>query len=58
LSVINGATCSAAHTSGCARAPAEIAVGNYPFFVAVDPAIGTAYVSNLNNTVSVVPIKH
>jgi len=53
--VINGATCNSHNTSDCGHAPAEGAVGNYPFGIAVDAAIGTAYVSNLDNTVSVIP---
>jgi DNA-binding beta-propeller fold protein YncE len=55
VAVINGATCNATDTSGCGQTPEEDAVGNYPFFIAVDTAAGTAYVSNINN-VSVVPI--
>jgi hypothetical protein len=55
VSVINGATCNATNTSGCGQTPGEDAVGNYPFFIAVDAAIGTAYVSNLDD-VSVVRI--
>jgi len=55
VSVINGATCNSHNTSDCGHAPAEGAVGNYPFGIAVDAAIGTAYVSNLDNTVSVIP---
>jgi hypothetical protein len=37
--------------------PAEDAVGKYPAAIAVDTALGTAYVSNLN-TVSVIPLRH
>jgi DNA-binding beta-propeller fold protein YncE len=55
VSVINGATCNSHNTSDCGHVPAEDAVGNYPFGIAVDAAIGTAYVSNLDNTVSVIP---
>jgi DNA-binding beta-propeller fold protein YncE len=56
VSVINGATCNAVYTSGCHRAPGELAVGNYPGGIAVDAAVGAVYVSNLDS-VSVVPIK-
>ncbi len=56
ISVINGTHCNAANTRGCSHAPAAHAVGNYPAFIALDPSIDTAYVSN-NYNVSVVPIK-
>ncbi len=56
VSLINGAKCNATNTTGCSKTPREDAVGNYPAFIAVDPSIGTAYVSNINN-VSVVPIR-
>ena len=58
VSVINGNTCSAVLTIGCSHAPAEVAVGNYPLAIAVDQAVGTAYVANLDNTVSVIPLSH
>jgi YVTN family beta-propeller protein len=55
VSVINGATCNGTDHTGCAQAPAQDAVGNYPGGIAVDAAVGTAYVSN-QNTVSVIPL--
>ena len=58
VSVINGATCNATIHAGCSQTPAEDAVGNYPYGIAVDAAVGTAYVSNLDNTVSVIPLSH
>jgi YVTN family beta-propeller protein len=57
VSVINRATCNGTDHTGCSRAPAEDAVGNYPLAVTVDTATGTAYVSNDNN-VSVIPLSH
>jgi DNA-binding beta-propeller fold protein YncE len=57
VSVINGATCNGTDHTGCSHTPAEDAVGNYPYGIAVDAAAGTAYVSNLN-TVSVIPLSH
>ncbi|MGP0037616.1 MAG: YncE family protein [Solirubrobacteraceae bacterium] len=57
VSVINGNTCNATNTSGCGQTPGADAVGDYPAFIAVDPASGTAYVSNMNN-VSVIPLAH
>jgi DNA-binding beta-propeller fold protein YncE len=56
VSVIDGVTCNARHRGGCRKAPARDAVGNYPTAIAVDPGAGTAYVVNLDNTVSVVPL--
>jgi DNA-binding beta-propeller fold protein YncE len=58
VSVINGATCNGTDHTGCSQAPAEDAVGNYPNAVGVDTSVGTAYVSNLDNTVSVIPLSH
>ena len=55
VSVINGATCNGADTTSCGQAPAKAAVGNYPGNIAVDPAARTAYISNGDNTVSVIP---
>jgi YVTN family beta-propeller protein len=55
VSVINGTTCNATDTKGCNQTPAKDAAGNYPYWIALDPAAGTAYVSNINN-VSVIPL--
>jgi len=49
VSVINGTTCNAINTSGCDQTPPQDAVGNYPYSIALDPATGTAYVSNITN---------
>jgi DNA-binding beta-propeller fold protein YncE len=54
VSVINGNTCNGTHHAGCGHAPAKIAVGNYPSAITVDPATDTAYVSNSDNTLSVI----
>jgi DNA-binding beta-propeller fold protein YncE len=54
VSVINGATCDRSSTSGCGQAPGEVAVGNYPSALAADPAAGTVYITNGDNTVSVI----
>jgi DNA-binding beta-propeller fold protein YncE len=56
VSVIDGATCNGRHHGGCRTAPLRDAVGNYPEAIAIDPGAGTAYVVNLDNTVSVVPL--
>jgi DNA-binding beta-propeller fold protein YncE len=55
VTVINGATCNGSDTSGCGQTAAKAAVGNYPSAITVDPAAGTAYVTNGDNTVSVIP---
>jgi DNA-binding beta-propeller fold protein YncE len=54
VTVINGATCNGPHTTGCSQAHPKVAVGNYPGAITVDPATGTAYVSNSDNTLSVI----
>jgi DNA-binding beta-propeller fold protein YncE len=56
VSVINGATCNRTDTSGCSQTPKKVAVGNYPSSIAVDPEVGSAYVTNFDNTVSVIPL--
>ena len=58
VSVINGNTCDGTDHTGCSRTPPKDAVGNYPGTIAADPAAGTAYVANFDNTVSVVPLTH
>jgi len=54
VSVINGATCNGTDSTGCGQAHPKVAVGNYPGAVTVDPASGTAYISNNDNTLSVI----
>ncbi|HUO38226.1 MAG TPA: YncE family protein, partial [Mycobacterium sp.] len=54
VSVINGATCNGTDSTGCSQAHPKVAVGNYPGPVTVDPASGTAYISNGDNTLSVI----
>jgi DNA-binding beta-propeller fold protein YncE len=54
VSVINGATCNGSNVAGCGQATTKIAVGNYPSAIAVDATVATAYVSNGDNTVSVI----
>jgi DNA-binding beta-propeller fold protein YncE len=55
VTTINGATCNGSDTSGCAQTTAKAAVGNYPSAITVDLAAGTAYVTNGDNTISVIP---
>jgi DNA-binding beta-propeller fold protein YncE len=54
VSVINGRTCNRTDQAGCQLTPAKIAAGNYPDAIAIDPAHATAYVSNADNTISVI----
>jgi DNA-binding beta-propeller fold protein YncE len=54
VTVINGATCNGTDTTGCGQAHPKAAVGNYPGPITVDPAVGTVYVSNGDNTLSVI----
>jgi DNA-binding beta-propeller fold protein YncE len=57
VSVIDGAACNGSDIAGCSQAPPKLAVGDYPSALAVDPAVGTAYVaSGTENTVSVIPL--
>jgi DNA-binding beta-propeller fold protein YncE len=58
VSVINGNTCNGTHHTGCHHTPPKNAVGNYPNTIATDPTAGTAYISNADNTVSVIPLAH
>jgi DNA-binding beta-propeller fold protein YncE len=58
ISVFNAATCNGTDHTGCHHTPAKIAVGNYPNAIATDPTAGTAYVANLDNSVSVIPLTH
>lgn len=52
LSAINGATCNATNTSGCATIPPALAVGNFPGFVSLDSNTHTLYMSSQDtNTV-------
>jgi len=55
VSVLNGATCNAATTSGCSKYAPVTTVGGGPQAVAVNQATHTIYVANSNdNTVSVI----
>jgi DNA-binding beta-propeller fold protein YncE len=54
ITVINGRTCNRTDHTGCRHTPAKIAVGNYPHAIAIDPVHDTAYVSNYDNTISLI----
>jgi DNA-binding beta-propeller fold protein YncE len=47
VSVIDGATCNGSNITGCNQTPPKLAVGDYPGAIAVDPAIGTGYVQDI-----------
>ena len=49
ISVLNGATCNASVTRGCARAVATIKVGRFPVAAAVNPVTRTLYVADLGS---------
>jgi DNA-binding beta-propeller fold protein YncE len=55
ISVINAATCNATDTAGCKQAQPKFPAGRVPSAVTIDPAAGTIYVSNGDNTVSIIP---
>lgn len=57
VSVIDGKHCNGTTANGCRRAGGKLPVDDYPGFIAVDPSVGTAYVtSGVMGTVSVVPL--
>ena len=55
VSVINGATCNATVTSGCAQSPPTIAVAGEPTALAVDEATDTVYAAAADdNAISII----
>jgi len=46
VSVINGASCDGADTSGCGRSPAQVTVGAAPWGIAVDSSTNSIFVAN------------
>jgi DNA-binding beta-propeller fold protein YncE len=48
VSVINGAGCDGADTSGCGQSPAQVTVGPAPWGIAVDPATNSIFVADNN----------
>ncbi|MGD0810886.1 MAG: hypothetical protein ABSA91_14445, partial [Acidimicrobiales bacterium] len=59
VSMVNTATCNKSALSGCASPPAQVAVGDGPVTLAIDPVTNTVYVSNFGSgsapgTVSVI----
>jgi hypothetical protein len=58
VSVINGGTCNGTNPTSCGNTPTKVAAGNYPRTTATDPTASTGYVTNRDNTVSVIPLTH
>jgi len=57
VTVINGNTCNGTNHTGCGNSQTEATVGDYPGWISVDPAVGTAYVTN-SEGVSIIPLNH
>jgi DNA-binding beta-propeller fold protein YncE len=55
VSVIDAATCNAILTSSCNQAQPKLPAGRASGPLAIDPATGTIYTSNGDNTVSIIP---
>ena len=55
VSVIDAATCNAAISYNCSLTQPKFPVGRAPAAVAVNPAVGTVYVSNGDGAVSIIP---
>ena len=55
ISVINAASCNAIISFGCRRPQPKFPAGRGPSAVTIDQAVGTIYVSNGDNTVSIIP---
>jgi YVTN family beta-propeller protein len=49
VSVINGATCNATHTAGCAHTPPAVTTGAGASFTGIDTAVHTAFAMNPND---------
>ena len=55
VSVVNGARCNAKNTSGCGQTPPTTPVGSAPVAIAINQAVGTVYVANIDdNTLSMI----
>jgi DNA-binding beta-propeller fold protein YncE len=55
VSVIHATTCNATISAGCHRAQPKFPAGRGPATLAIDPAVRTMYISNGDNTVSIIP---
>jgi hypothetical protein len=55
VTTINGSSCNGTNPTGCDHTVTRAIVGDYPGAIAVDPAVGTAYVADIEG-VSVMPL--
>lgn len=55
VSVIDGALCNASISFGCRLVPPKLPTDHFPASIAIDAAVGTAYVHN-EGSISVVPL--
>ena len=55
VSVIDGAICKGVVSFGCRLVPPKLPTDHFPASIAIDPAVGTAYVHN-EGSISVVPL--
>lgn len=55
VSVIDGAVCNRVVSFGCKTVPPKLPTDHFPLSIAIDPAVGTAYVHN-EESISVVPL--
>jgi DNA-binding beta-propeller fold protein YncE len=56
LSVVNGAICNRFTSLGCGLVLPKLPTASFPDSIAIDPAIGTAYVASAEFGISVVPL--
>jgi DNA-binding beta-propeller fold protein YncE len=55
VTVLNANTCNGREASGCGQAQTLPIVGDYPNAISLDPAVGTAYIGDIEG-VSVIPL--
>jgi DNA-binding beta-propeller fold protein YncE len=55
ISIIDATTCNATITTSCHSPQPKFAVGRVPGAIMIDPAARTIYVSNGDNTISIIP---
>jgi hypothetical protein len=54
--VVNGAICNRFTSLGCGLVLPKLPTASFPDSIAIDPAIGTAYVASAEFGISVVPL--
>jgi len=55
VTVLNGNACNSTEASGCGHTRTPAIVGDYPSAISLDPAVGTAYIGDIEG-VSVIPL--